>query len=82
MSHWSEHYQYHLTPRGWIDGTADYGGGAADKKPIPEDTVLTRIRYEKQTHITAPIDISYSDQPVSSDTALVKELLDKFGEKR
>jgi len=75
-----ERQDYHLTPRGWEEGSfkGDVVGGA-NEVPIPEDRVLTIACYDELPAVHAKP--YFHDQVVweSEDKKMIRELKKKFG---
>lgn len=46
MSASNEYWTWHLTPRGWEEGTEKLDSGTIEK-PVPDDTVLTLEYHER-----------------------------------
>lgn len=82
MSISKERQDYHLTPRGWIEGSfkGDAFGGATEV-PIPPDRVLTIACYDE---LPAPHSKSkFYDRVVweAEDKNLIEQLKKKWGER-
>ena len=45
MSASNEYWTWHLTPKGWVEGTEKLDSGTT-KRPVPDDTVLTLEYHE------------------------------------
>ena len=50
MSASNESWTWHLTPRGWEEGTEKLDSGTT-KRPVPPDTVLTLDYHERYSSI-------------------------------
>jgi hypothetical protein len=59
----NEHFTFHLTPRGWVEGSAE--------QPIPDDRVMTVTFSE--------LDRSGHVEWRHHDEEMTKELIKKFG---
>lgn len=77
-----ESQEYHLTPRGWIEGTfiGDVFGGK-NEVPIPNDRVLTIICYDKLAYVHAKPTYSFKIVWESNNKNSIKQLQAKWGEK-
>ena len=49
MSASNEYWTWHLTPRGWEEGTEKLDSGTTER-PVPPDTVLTLVYHECWSH--------------------------------
>ena len=66
--------EYHLTPNGWVSGTAYFYGKAEKKIAPPADRVLTVIELLEQSSRFSPTEQSTSEKwrsPDVSDAELV-----------
>lgn len=76
---WSE---YHLTPRGWEDGSdkTDFAS-TTTMRPDPPDRVLTLRYSETQSSMFSAMNRSLDERYRHSDAKLVAELISKFGDR-
>lgn len=82
MSLSKECQEFHLTPRGWVEGSfkGDVLGGTKDVA-IPIDRVLTISCYDERTTIfSKPFYYDHVDWE-ADDKEAIRELKKKFGEK-
>ncbi len=82
MSLSKECYTYHLTPRGWVEGTFEADTlGSSRIKGTPKDRVLTICCYDEQTSLHSKS--FFYDKTVweSDDPNMVKKLTKKYGKK-
>ena len=70
----------HLTPAGWVRGTALYDFDRKEPKPIPTDAVLTVRRHVHLPAYGEKIQVEETRSELSRDAALVKSLLERYGE--
>jgi len=82
MSLSKEYQEYHLTPKGWIEGSfkADLFGGSLQKE-IPKDRVLTIRCYDEITHPKAKPHLYDKIVWKLDDEERITTLKNKFGEK-
>ena len=50
MSASNEYWTWHLTPKGWVEGTEKLDSGTTER-PVPDDTVLTLEYHERYSSI-------------------------------
>lgn len=82
MSMSKEYQYYHLTPRGWEEGTfiGDVFGGKKEI-PIPEDRYLTILCIDELTAPNAKPIFRDQIEWKSDNLEMVRQLQDKFGVK-
>lgn len=80
MSAINEWTEWHLTPRGWEQGTekTDFASSTKIVAP-PSDRVLTCRYYEYLSSVFSAVDKGVNEIWRSSQEKLIKELLQKFG---
>lgn len=82
MSLSKECQEYHLTPRGWVEGSFQGDAiGGANKVETPDDRVLTVACYDElSSAFSKPY---FHDQVLwqSGDKSLLEQLKTKFGER-
>jgi hypothetical protein len=77
LSHeWTD---WHLTPRGWEEGSTEVDFGHVTEKEPPPDRVLTVRFTEKLTSPYSKMHTWHDEKWRSDDANAVKTLLDKFG---
>ena len=72
--------EYHLTPRGWIEGTTTYFGTVDREVALPADRVETWLKDVEQSSGWSPEDVSWSRtwrDPTKTDDE-IKALRAKF----
>ncbi len=81
MSFSKERQEYHLTPRGWIEGTFDGGllGGGLKEVVPPDDRVLTVECYDEMSSSFSQPHFYDRVSWTSEDTDKVESLKKKFG---
>jgi hypothetical protein len=82
MSFSKERQYYHLTPRGWEEGS--FEGDAIGRKKeiaIPIDRVLTISCYDEKTSHYSESRFYDTISWKSSDVAKIKDLKKEFGDK-
>lgn len=85
MSYSKEYQYYHLTAKGWVEGT--FNGtplGSKNEKEIPSDRVLTIRCIDETVRVSGTnFDSVFSDSIVweISDKEKINELKNKYGEK-
>jgi hypothetical protein len=67
----NEYFTFHLTPRGWVEGSAE--------RPIPDDRVMTVTFHEYQSSVRSELDRSGHVEWRHPDEEMTKELIKKFG---
>jgi hypothetical protein len=72
--------EMHLTPSGWKEGSHLYDNDERKNVPAPEDTVLTVKLHVVVAAAGAPSEETEERTPRTTDEALIKKLLDKYGE--
>jgi hypothetical protein len=72
-------FEWHLTPRGWIDGSHTMDSKEVTEKPTPEDTVATYVLNEYMGYSERPIKRSFALRTCNDQEAL-KALIVKYGE--
>jgi hypothetical protein len=75
----SEWFYYHLTPRGWVEGTERLDFGAGVERPAPDDRVLTVVFHEYLSSIYSPPGREAYVQWQHPDALLAKEYEIRFG---
>jgi len=80
MSASNEWFEYHLTVRGWINGSEKLDVVGIKEKQLPHDRVLTLRFHDYLSSSFSGMDRWYEEQFRSEDDYLVNELLNKFGE--
>lgn len=78
MSLSSEHFDHHLTPRGWVAGTAQLDF-SRNEVPIPADRLLTVTEHRKISHFAAEEDVWCSEVWRSPDQDAVQRAIAQFG---
>jgi hypothetical protein len=71
--------EYHLTPRGWVEGDSYYYGKPQKNIAPPKDRVLTLVDHTEQSSRFAPSVSNWVEKWRSSDAVMVEELISKFG---
>lgn len=70
MSASNECFTWHLTPRGWEEGTEKLDFGTTER-PVPADTVLTLEFHERMSSIYSPperwIEVDVRNQQEAED---------------
>jgi hypothetical protein len=79
MSLSREWTDWHLTPRGWEEGSTRTDFGNVTETEPPQDRVLTSRFSEELSSIYSKMDRWHQEQWRSADADAVKALLDKFG---
>lgn len=79
MSLSSESFEYHLTPRGWVEGSEKLDFGVETPRETPQDRVLTLIRFEKIACFSCEMEVTEKELWRSDDQGLVRVLTRKFG---
>jgi hypothetical protein len=79
MSLQNEWTEWHLTPRGWEQGSIQRDFEGETIVPAPEDRVMTFIFKEYQSCSFAKLLRNLSEEWRGLDQARVDELLAKFG---
>lgn len=79
MSLSSESFEYHLTPRGWVEGSQKLDFGAVRHRETPQDRVLTLIRFEKIACFSCEMEVTEKEVWRSDDPGMIKTLTRKFG---
>ena len=82
MSLSKECQEYHLTPRGWVEGSfrGDVLGGTKEVAP-PKDRVLTILCYDERTSIhSEPFFYDHVDWE-AGDKDIISQLQKKFGKR-
>lgn len=74
-----ERFDYHLTDRGWVEGTEQLDFGAGEEKPIPKNRVLTVCVHEEIPSIGAKEQRWCTVVWRDKDRSRLKKLLRKFG---
>lgn len=74
-----ERFEYHLTPDGWIAGSEHLDFGSKER-PIPPDRVLTVDRIETMSSSFSKVEVEFKETYRSETSAVVEELIIKFGE--
>ncbi len=78
LSH--EWWEYHLTPKGWIEGSKQLDFGGEQKKDIPKDRVLSVRFHERLASAFSKSDDWYEEFFRSpNNKELVQSLITKFG---
>lgn len=80
MSLSNEWFDYHLTPRGWEEGSCKIDFGGITEKDPPQDRVLTVHISEKQSSIYSEMQRSSKVTFRTEDTQALNDLIEKFGE--
>jgi hypothetical protein len=75
----NEWWEYHLTPRGWEDGSSKLDSGGGERKDPPPDRVLTIRVSEYMSSTFSPLERGESEEWRSSDSALVASLIEQYG---
>lgn len=75
----NEWIEYHLTPRGWEEGSRKDDGQPIKERPIPPDRVKSAKDIEYQAHGLADVEQSIEITFRSDDRAQVQALTEKFG---
>ena len=71
--------EVHLTPKGWVDGSYMHDHGHTQSREVPPDTVLTAYRRVFVAAIGARPNVTMEETVRTTDEALIKRLLEKFG---
>lgn len=77
MSLSNEYFDWHLTPRGWVEGTSGYDFGPVLVKP-PSDRVLT-VRHHDETPVVYRRIQWVEEIWRSDDERLVEKLVAQHG---
>ena len=72
MPHGRYEVEFHLTPRGWIEGSSWYSGNIQKEVEPPQDRVLTVRKYTDQIGGWSPENVRYNVQWLKE--ALEKEI--------
>jgi hypothetical protein len=75
----NERFEFHLTPKGWVEGDEKLDFGKEKKVPVPADRVMTICCRDRQSCLHAKAQLSRSVVWRSSDEASVKTLVKRFG---
>ena len=76
----SKEWEYmHLTPNGWVQGSARYDFQGTQKVEEPKDTVLTVYRRVEVGAIGAKAHVEESQTPHIDDQEEIDSLLEKYG---
>ena len=78
MSASNESMEWHLTPRGWEEGTFKHDFGTIERE-TPKDRVATAFYQEKMSSAYSPIKESSGYVWQSDDKETVNSLREKFG---
>jgi hypothetical protein len=78
MSLSSEHFDHHLTPNGWVDGTQhlDFSNNVV---AVPDDTLMTVQEHRKISHYMADEDVWCTETWRSNNTEAVEAAIAKYG---
>ena len=79
MSASHEWTEWHLTRRGWEQGSSLIDFGAVQKKPPPDDRVATYTHDQYMGSIYSQLQKSTRRTWICDDQELVKRLTHKFG---
>lgn len=80
MSASNEWDEYHLTPRGWEEGSSKTDFAPEKEVPPPADRVLTKRFIDYQSSAFSRPHRYWEERWRSSDGAAVQELLAKHGD--
>lgn len=78
--HVSNWIHWHLTPQGWVQGTAKDENDERYEKPIPEDRVLTLSHGSEGSEIRGK-SVATKSIWQTDDSALIERLKKEFGAK-
>ncbi|MGL1900922.1 MAG: hypothetical protein OCC49_02210 [Fibrobacterales bacterium] len=81
MSYEKELQEYHLTPRGWEQGSFNSSSGFHDPVPIPKDRVLTLGCAEERDYGEDPPEYSESTLWKSEEDSSIVILKKEFGDR-
>jgi hypothetical protein len=70
---------YHLTERGWEEGSLKSDGEGVTHVDLPDDRVLTIRRHERQGSPYSQMQVWSETEWESDDKKRLKELLAQFG---
>jgi len=74
-----EWFEYHLTPRGWEEGSEDIDVAGLREKPVPKDRVLT-LRFHERTSSPYSRQKDWTTVEWShEDKALIAKLKKEYG---
>lgn len=76
----NEWEEMHLTPAGWVQGSALYDFKRKEPKPTPSDAVLTVRRHVYLPAYGAKVQVDETRSELSRDADLIKALLERYGE--
>ncbi|MFL6439340.1 MAG: hypothetical protein ACJ71Q_17320 [Terriglobales bacterium] len=79
MSLSKEWTDWHLTPRGWEEGSTEVDFGHVTEKDPPPDRVLTSRFSEELSSAYSKMSRWHNERWRSPDEGAVKALLEKFG---
>lgn len=79
MSLSSESFEYHLTPRGWVEGNQKLDFGEELNRETPTDRVLTLIRFEKIAHFSCEMEVIEKELWRCEDAGMIRALTRQFG---
>jgi hypothetical protein len=80
MSASHEWFEWHLTPRGWEEGSFSLDFQGKTVKPEPDDRVATYVLDEYQGHSMSPMQRSWDESWSSGNTAIIGNLKKQFGD--
>jgi hypothetical protein len=82
MSLSKEHQEYHLTPRGWVEGSfkGDALGGFTEVE-VPNDRVLTIACYDELPSVYSKPHLYDRVVWESPDKELVNQLKERYGDR-
>jgi hypothetical protein len=80
MSASYEWTEWHLSPRGWEQGSCKIDFGDVHKKEPPHDRVRSCVYHETLSSVFSQMSRYVDETWRSNDEAKVNELLEEFGE--
>ncbi len=79
MSASNEWWEYHLIPKGWVIGSASLDLGIQEKKPVPEDRVLTLRFHEYMGSSFSSVEKWVKKEWEHNDKNMIEELMKEHG---
>ncbi len=81
MSYEKESQEYHLTPKGWVQGNYNSTSGFHDPIQTPEDRVLTIVCAVERDYGDSPPEYSVTIKWQSDNSKIIESLKSRYGEK-
>lgn len=80
MSASNEWTEYHLTPKGWVEGSCQVDFAGVQHKEPPPDRVITERYREELSSSFSKVHRTTTVQWMSGDTATIARLKGQFGQ--